>query len=151
MGRKTWDSIPSKFRPLKDRLNIVLSRSYPSSASSSRSSSESTDGPVQLSSISAALAFLSQSRDPKIGKVFVIGGGEIYQSALDLPETKRILLTRILSDFDCDTFLKVDLESGWRKGDTSTLVSWTGESEEKVAGEQEENGTKYLFEVYERS
>lgn len=141
MGRKTWDSIPPKFRPLKGRLNIVLSRSYPSTATPS----ESQDGPLQLSSIRSALSHLDTEK--AIDKIFIIGGAEIYAASLELKEAKRILLTRVEGEFECDAFLKVDLENKWNRCEQDELNAWTGE--EVPAGEQEENGTKYRFEMYE--
>lgn len=62
-------------------------------------------------------------------------------------------MTRILSDFECDTFFPVVLpesgeENGWRRKDKEDLDAWVGES---VAGEvQEEAGTKYVFEMWEK-
>lgn len=148
MGRKTWDSIPERFRPLKGRLNIVLSRSHPI---------ESWDGtvtdkdPVKLSSITAALTDLAKSKD--VGKVFVIGGSEIYKAALAEDQAKRILLTRVLTDFECDTVFPVVLtEDGkeeWKKKSKQELDQWVGE--QVPDGVQEENGILYVFEMYERS
>ena len=149
MGRKTWDSIPPRFRPLKERQNIVISRSLERS-----SSTESQT----VGSLPEALALLSQQSTAsesgsKTGKAFIIGGAQIYEAALELKQARRILLTRILSDFECDTFFPVELPesgegSGWRRRGQEALNAWVGES---VSGEvQEEAGTKYVFEMWER-
>ncbi|TVY58767.1 Dihydrofolate reductase [Lachnellula cervina] len=149
MGRKTWDSIPPRFRPLKERQNIVISRSIERS-----SSTESQT----VGSLPEALNLLSQQSkasesESRTGKAFIIGGAQIYAAALELNQARRILLTRILSDFECDTFFPVELPesgegSGWRRKGQEALDAWVGES---VSGEvQEEAGTKYVFEMWER-
>ncbi|KAI1102845.1 dihydrofolate reductase-like domain-containing protein [Jackrogersella minutella] len=159
MGRKTWDSIPPKFRPLKGRLNIVVSRSHPTS----ESQTQAAEGPVRVSSLEQALAYLkSASADsaPGVGKAFVIGGAQIYGAALGLPEARRVLLTRILSpDFECDTFFPLELDEShnaenksgtgsWARKSKEELDAWTGETVPE--GVQEENGTKYEFQLWER-
>ena len=79
MGRKTWDSLPARFRPLPGRTNIVVSRDpvfAPAGATVARSLEEAlTQG--------AAAG----------GPVFVIGGAAIYAQAL--PRATRIYLTRL--------------------------------------------------------
>lgn len=93
MGRKTYASIPSKFRPLKNRLNLVLTRN-PAHA----------EADVQvLPSLDAALEQVGQRSD--IAKTFVIGGGELYREALAHPACTEVLLTRVHARFDCDTRL----------------------------------------------
>lgn len=227
MGRKTWESIPPRFRPLKGRLNIVISRSAgPLSPSAQfiqttsaaaaaaaattaedkekekeKKGKEEHDEVIMAPSLEQALSYLSArklnigsrsgtSSDSSssssngstttasttgIGKVFVIGGGQIYGAALKLPETKRILLTRVLSDFECDTFFPLVLGCGgvgdnnhnsskngneggeeergvnggeWRRSDRETFNDWVGE--EVPEGIQEENGTQYEFQMWER-
>jgi dihydrofolate reductase len=147
MGRKTWESIPERFRPLKGRLNVVLSRSYPAGTWDGVVADK---GPVKFSSINAALASLSKSRD--VGRVFVIGGAEIYLAALAEKQTKRILLTRVLMDFECDTFfpalLTEDGKGEWTKKSKYELDQWVEES--VPDGVQDENETQYVFEMYER-
>lgn len=146
MGRKTWESIPEKFRPLKGRLNIVLSRSD-ASAPSRSSEVESKDGPLYVRSLSAAVSALKSRQN--VSKIFVIGGAEIYTAALDLKETKRLLLTRVESDFKCDTFLPLDPElKGWVKCSKQQLDGWTGDDVSEDV--QTENEVQYRFEMYER-
>lgn len=147
MGRKTWESIPERFRPLKERLNVVLSRSY---SAVPWYGSVTDKEPVKLSSITSALTSLSHRKD--VGKVFVIGGAEIYTAALEEDQTKRILLTRVLNNFDCDTVfpeaLAEDGKGEWKKKTKQELDQWVGEA--VPDGVQDENGTKYIFEMYER-
>lgn len=149
MGRKTWDSIPSRFRPLKDRHNVIISRSLPPVSRSELSS------PTTVNSISEALnPALQPLNEGAQGRVFVIGGAQIYVAALQRPETRRILLTRILSDFECDAFFPVVLgedgqAEGWRRSESAELDEWTGEA---LSGKvQEEAGTKYVYEMWERT
>ena len=82
MGRKTYLSIPPKFRPLKDRTNIVIS-SQPRSALP-----EIADDVIVSSSIMSALqdleAGVKAGRVPEVGRVFVIGGARVYGDALGL-------------------------------------------------------------------
>lgn len=96
----------------------------------------------------------NSDNEKEVDRVFIIGGGQIYKAALELKQAKRILLTRILQDFDCDTYFPVELKedgtgSGWIRKDTQALREWTGEGED-VEGIKEEGGVKYIFEMWER-
>lgn len=85
MGRKTWDSLPERFRPLPGRLNIVVTRDPQWRA----------EGAQAVHSLDAALALAGNA-----AKVFVIGGGELY--ALALPRADELLLTEIARDYTGD-------------------------------------------------
>ncbi|KAL7809938.1 dihydrofolate reductase-like domain-containing protein [Trichoderma gracile] len=160
MGRKTWDSIPPKFRPLKNRLNIVITRSAtpshpPPSSPSSPSSQASAE--IRVPSVEAALQYAHEASAGTGARVFVMGGAQIYEAALRHPAAKRVLLTRIDAEFDCDVFFPLDLRAdgsgeaaakGWRKRSREELERWTGEEVEE--GGQEEAGIKYEFEMWER-
>lgn len=87
MGRKTWDSLPARFRPLPGRRNLVITRSADWHA----------DGAEAVHSLPAALALLAGTP-----KAFVIGGAEIY--ALALPLADELVLTEIDADLDGDAF-----------------------------------------------
>ena len=141
MGRKTWESIPPRFRPLKDRMNVVVT-----------SSGAVVEGGFTADSMELALKFASATAVQR--KAFVIGGGQIYKAALERKEAKRILLTRILGEFECDTFFPIVLKEdgtgdGWVRKSKKELDEWVGEVVPE--GEQEENGTKYVFEMWERA
>lgn len=85
MGRKTWDSLPPRFRPLLGRLNIVLTRQ----------ASWQAEGAERFASLDDALA---RCRD--FAEVWVIGGAEIYAQAL--PRAQRVVVTEIAQDFEGD-------------------------------------------------
>lgn len=76
MGRKTWDSLPAKFRPLPGRRNLVVSRS-----------ATALPGAEVFDSLEAALAACTEP------EVCVIGGAEIY--ALALPQADKLALTEV--------------------------------------------------------
>lgn len=122
MGRKTWDSIPAKFRPLPDRHNLVLSRS---------SNLELPEGVTQAHSLEAALD-LAQARGTAI---YVIGGGSIYAEAIQHPGCRRIYLTEVQGDFSCDTFLG------------PFAADWNRSAE---LGGGEHAGIGYRFQQYDR-
>jgi dihydrofolate reductase len=88
MGRKTWDSLPPRFRPLPGRRNLVMTRNGAWQA----------EGAEPVASLADALA-----RVPEAQRLFVIGGAELYNSAL--AEADELLLTEIDRDFDGDVFL----------------------------------------------
>ncbi|KAF2819308.1 hypothetical protein CC86DRAFT_375166 [Ophiobolus disseminans] len=146
MGRKTWDSIPPKFRPLKDRLNIVVTRDAGKLEESLESKSE-PEGPIIASGILDALKQLEHK--PDVERIYVIGGASVYQTALELPQTTRVLLTKIHGEYECDTFFPVNLEESavWRKVDKKKLESFTGEEvDESGVEEREVNFEFCLFE-----
>lgn len=87
MGRKTWESLSEKFRPLPGRLNVVVTRQVNYEAR----------GAIVVSSFETARAVVSACRE-----VFVIGGGELYTTAL--PYAMRLYLTLIDADAEADTF-----------------------------------------------
>ncbi|KUI60086.1 Dihydrofolate reductase [Cytospora mali] len=150
MGRKTWESIPPKFRPLKGRLNIVISRSCEKSPQ--EPTSLETD-PVKASSLEQAIAYLRERPQGTLGRVFVIGGGQIYASVLQIKEARRVLLTKVMSEFECDTHFSLKFSDDeknphWVKRSKEELDSWTGELVPE--GIQVENDTSYEFQMWER-
>ena len=87
MGRKTWDSLPPRVRPLPGRRNIVVTRNADFDA----------PGAECAASLQEALERLAG--EPV---AFVIGGGQLYAQAL--PLARELWLTEIDRDFDGDTF-----------------------------------------------
>ena len=83
MGRKTWDSVPARFRPLPGRRNIVVTRNPQWQA----------EGATVVPSLQAALDQLGD-----VPKAFVIGGAELY--ALALPLADELVLTEIDRDYE---------------------------------------------------
>jgi dihydrofolate reductase len=86
MGRRTWDSLPDRFRPLPGRRNVVVTRNADWHA----------DGAERAGSLEEALALLRDER------VFVIGGAEIYAEALPLAD--ELFLTEIGAEVAGDAF-----------------------------------------------
>ena len=78
MGRKTWESLPPKFRPLPGRRNIVATRQPGWRA----------DGATVVADLDAAISAAGDAP-----RAFVIGGAELYAAAL--PRADRLLLTEI--------------------------------------------------------
>lgn len=112
MGRKTWEGIPEKFRPLPGRLNIVLSRNEDYIA----------DGAMTACLLDDALEYCYSRSD--IDDVFIIGGAQLYQEAVQRPDCEAIFLTLIDGEYNCDTFFP-QLERGWYRVASKAEPGWT--------------------------
>lgn len=109
MGRKTWESIPAKYRPLKGRINVVLSRgSAAGRPAEDRENDQSVancapvrpaggmEGAHQAPSLESALEWLASSEQvSRVESVFVIGGGQVYADAIKSPLCTAIHLTQV--------------------------------------------------------
>lgn len=122
MGRRTYASIAPKFRPLRDRLNVVLSRDP----------AHRPEGATSAASLDEALALIAA--DETIHQAFVIGGGALYRDALADPRCMRVYLTRVHARFDCDTSLPA-LASRFRRVHAD--------------GPHHEGALSYTFEVHD--
>lgn len=120
MGRRTWDSLPARFRPLPGRRNIVVTRNTQWAA----------PGAEVAHGIEAALALVADAP-----KAFVIGGGELY--ALALPLAQELVLTEVGTSFaDADTFFPP-----WDRGQFKEI----SREPHQTAG-----GTPFYFVTYQR-
>ena len=118
MGRKCWESIPEKYRPLPGRTNLVLSRNPDYVA----------EGAEVFNNLKAAIRkYLGDDRD-----IFIIGGAQIYTEGFGM--ANEVLLTRIHEDVEGDIKLE-----GFRP-DEWDLV--------KISPVMEENGHTFTFEQY---
>lgn len=99
MGRKNFESIPEKFRPLPKRTNVVVTRNKDYTA----------NGCMVLHSLSDVYAeFRNEDR------IYIIGGGQIYKQALDNDWIDEMLISHVHASFEGDTFFpKIDMEK-WR-------------------------------------
>ena len=101
MGRKTWDSIPLQHRPLKNRVNIIVSRNihnntYPI---------ESPDIKF-FNTMESVLKYLRKCYFSKcLGKIFIIGGSSCYDYFLRNIAFHKIYLTRVFTEYKCDVTL----------------------------------------------
>ena len=102
MGRKNYDSIPEKFRPLPGRLNVVLTRNKDFTA------------PNCLVFHSIADCF-EHFKNETERTIFIIGGGEIYKMALASENLSEMYITKIEGTFGADTFFPEFDENEWKQ------------------------------------
>ena len=121
MGRKCWDSIPNKFKPLPNRLNVVVTRN-----TSLNLDYPNTD--VENDLEKTLRLYKGTFGNP----FFVIGGSEIYKVAFPLAD--KLYLTRLLDSVDGDVFLEGFNPDEWTLIEESDIM--------------EENGYKFKFEIY---
>ncbi len=127
MGRRTWESIPEKFRPLPQRINAVLTRDRDFKFS---------NGILVFSSLEDCLERMqSEYSNKRIERGFFIGGEKVFAGALNHPLCHRLYMTRILGSFKCDTFFP-SFQDDFRLVSTSEKHS--------------ENSIEYVFEEYSR-
>lgn len=126
MGRKTWESIPEKFRPLPHRVNVVLSRDV------NYDLGTRIEHVTVANSIASALQQLSEQ---EIEKYFIIGGAHLYEQAVHHPSCNFLYLTQIDAKFDCDVFFP-DYENLFKLMSTSKTYN--------------ENGIEFCFKKYQR-
>lgn len=100
MGRKNYDSLPPSYKPLPNRTNVILTRQAEFNA----------EDCVVFGNLEDALEY---SRNEGEQEAFVIGGGQIYEQALE--KSDRIYLTEIEAEIDGDTFFP-KLSSDWKEG-----------------------------------
>lgn len=100
MGRKNYESIPLKYRPLQDRENAVLTRN----------SSYSAEGCTLFSSLEECMNSFENETERT---VFIIGGGEIYKQALQLDLLDELYITHVDGRFGADTFFPEFDETQW--------------------------------------
>jgi dihydrofolate reductase len=101
MGRKNYDSIPEKYRPLPNRLNVILTRNKDFKA----------DNCLVFNTFDDCLTHFEQENERK---VFIIGGGEIYKMALDSNFLNEMFITYVDGVFDADTFFPEFDEQAWK-------------------------------------
>lgn len=124
MGRRTWESFPERFRPLPGRRNIVVTRQ-----------DDWTDaGAERAASLEAALAAANETAP---GRVWVIGGGQLYREAIALAD--RLDVTELDLDVDGDT--RAPDRRGWRTVSVDPLDGW----------HTSRTGIRYRFLVLERA
>jgi len=99
-GRKNFESIPEKFRPLPGRANIIVTRQK----------DFFIPGCITVHSIEEAL---DAAREKNESEAFIIGGGEIFRQAIGIADT--IYLTRIHATFDGDVFFPAINMKEWKE------------------------------------
>ena len=123
-GRKNYESIPEKFRPLPGRQNIVVTRQ-----------DLTFEGADVAHSLEEGIAMAKTYNQEQ---VFVIGGGQIYKEALDKNLLTHMIITWVDGDFEADTFFPKIHPDDW--------VLKSAESHEP----DEKNAHSYTFAFYNR-
>uniref|UniRef100_A0A0N5BRD7 dihydrofolate reductase n=1 Tax=Strongyloides papillosus TaxID=174720 RepID=A0A0N5BRD7_STREA len=98
MGRKCWESIPEKYRPLRKRLNIVLSRALPPVNEKNLIITNDFDNLMDRLSTDKEI-------NSDLENVFVIGGSDIYKLGLESKYLSKLIVTTIENDFGCDIII----------------------------------------------
>ncbi|KAK1122452.1 hypothetical protein K0M31_009672 [Melipona bicolor] len=130
MGRRTWECIPKKHRPLQNRINIILT---------SQTLDYGNDA-IVCKSIPHALEIIEKPPlKDQVERIWVIGGSSVYKAAMESPNFHRLYLTRIKKHFDSDTFFP-SIPNNFVLTQDPNIPQ----------GVQEENDIQFVYEVYEK-
>ncbi|CCH59232.1 hypothetical protein TBLA_0B03940 [Henningerozyma blattae CBS 6284] len=96
MGRRTWESIPSRFRPLPSRLNVVVSRGFDTWATRHVDESNPLSTYIGAPDLRSAITTLQQrAQELRIERIYVMGGAQIYQAIAESGLLDHWLLTAV--------------------------------------------------------
>lgn len=122
MGRKCWESIPEKFRPLPKRQNIVITRD----------SNYEAKGAAVINDLETIIKVFKN--DGEDNDVFIIGGAQIYKETFKYAD--KMYLTQIFSEVEGDTYLEGLDFTEWVLTETSERI--------------EENGIEFRFTTFDK-
>jgi len=102
-GRRNYESIPERFRPLPNRTNIVITRN----------ASFEAPGAVIEHSLEAGI---ERAKQLKVQELFIIGGGQIYAESMAKGHVQRLLITHVDAAPEGDTYFDLAaLKEGWKE------------------------------------
>lgn len=138
MGRKTWESIPMRFRPLVGRLNIIITKN--------KNYNVIYKDVLIFNSLQKSIDNIKFLHD--IENIYVTGGAQIYNESIMLGVCDKIYWTCINKSFECDTFIDITKFNNFYK-----LTD--NEIEEELDGitttHKIENGVSYEFLVLKKN
>lgn len=108
MGRKNYESIPEKYRPLPNRENVILTRNKDFKA----------EGCLVFHSFEDILDYYADEEEKTM---FIIGGGEIYKLALDKDIVDEMYITKVEKTYAADTFFPEINLRDWRRSKILTI------------------------------
>ena len=100
MGRKNYDSIPDKWRPLNGRDNVIVTRQ----------SNYESPGAYVVNELKTALKWAQENGEEE---AFIIGGGQIYKLALDMGLIDTMYITHVHGEFEADVFFPEWNKEDW--------------------------------------
>lgn len=134
MGRKTWDSLPPKFRPLPGRKNVLLSRTWSPGMA-----------PPEVDIYDDLNRVVEVWKRGWLGEkdLFIIGGATVYDQALSLGLVDVIHLTLVHATTGADIMLQNDL-AGWKRWVLKSPSTWEVLPEEEVSPSPTSPGCTFL-------
>ena len=132
MGKNTYFSLPEEFRPLKNRLNIVLTKNpyqYTNNI-------ESEYANIFFTNDEKIYLFIESNRQKTLEsfpflssnfKIFIIGGKQIYEKYIPLCST--VWVTTIKKNYSCDLFFKYEYKQQFKdeiveEDDELKIIAW---------------------------
>jgi dihydrofolate reductase len=125
MGRRTWESLPERFRPLPGRRNIVVTR---------QAGWEAPGADVR-DSLASALERAAEDTGPD-DVVWVIGGAEVFSAVIDIADRLEVTTLRVNIDGDA---VAPAITERWRLVGSDPVEGWHTSS----------TGIEYRFQRYE--
>ena len=119
MGRKSWESLPVKFRPLPNRINVVISRNE----------RFQLEGALTFQTVEDAIADAKNTTD---STPFISGGGQIYSHCLHANLVDEMYLTHVDAAFaDADVFFPAIHANEWEQ---ETIETFEANEDNQYAG-----------------
>lgn len=106
MGRNTWESLPDKYKPLPNRINIVISSSY------YKNNKLKDLGVLVFKNIIDSINFCKLNYSDK--EIFIIGGSKLYKDSLSFKELKKMIITHIKYEYPGNVFFPKFQWKDWK-------------------------------------
>jgi dihydrofolate reductase len=108
MGRNTWESIPEKFRPLPNRINIIISTTMNKIETEELYNTNESSVYIvhSISELDLLLYKLKHTKKgSKLNIPFIIGGAKLYNKMFELDKINKVHLSLVNEEYECDTFI----------------------------------------------